>query len=98
MFLSLKRYFFYLFFLLFSVFCLSSYAQNDEMFREKRFRKKVWRRWSKKKDAYNPYLGRKGTHTPSGKMRKENARHEKKMRKKFLKQMKENKRQLEKRD
>lgn len=40
-------------------------AQNDDMFKHKRERKRVWRKWNKKRDGYNPYLKKKGKNKPS---------------------------------
>ena len=40
-------------------------SQNDGMFKHKKERKRLWRKWNKKRDAYNPYLKKKGKNKPS---------------------------------
>ncbi len=39
--------------------------QPKEMFKQKRSRKRVWRRWRSDRDAYNPYLKKKHKDKPS---------------------------------
>lgn len=68
------------------------------MFREKRFRKKVWKRWKKDREAYNPYLGKKSKHKPSKEMAAENYKAKKKQEKIFKKMMRKNKKKYQKRD
>ncbi len=72
------------------VFSLS--AQNDEMFKQKRERKRVWRRHHgsrerNNKTAYNPYLNLKDKDKPSARMargNKKEIRHQKRMARKSL--------------
>lgn len=55
------------------VFLVSLPAQSQSgMFKQKKERKKVWRRWSSHKDGYNPYLSRKNRNKPSAKLAREN--------------------------
>ncbi|MCX8080836.1 MAG: hypothetical protein N3F09_06325 [Bacteroidia bacterium] len=96
--LKLYRYILLFPFLFFLLFEQSAFSQQDHMFREKRFRKKVWRRWKKNQEAYNPYLGRKSKHRPSKEMAIENYKVRKKQEKIFRKMMRKNKKKYEKRD
>ncbi|MGZ3884271.1 MAG: hypothetical protein ACXVPQ_08905 [Bacteroidia bacterium] len=61
-------------------------AQNDDMFHQKRERKRLWRRWRgrerKNKTAFNPYLEKKAKDKPSARLAKGNKaeiRHQKRM-------------------
>jgi Zn/Cd-binding protein ZinT len=49
-------------------------AQNDGMFKQKKERKRVWRKWRSNKGEYNPYLKKTAKDKPSAK----NARADKK--------------------
>ncbi len=81
------------FLLLFGLFLSNNIvAQNNEMFKEKKSRKKMLRGWHRKRDAYNPYLGKSGK--PTGAIRKETAKADKKALKKQAKQIKREKRKL----
>lgn len=83
------RYFLSIFLFL-MVFSLS--AQNNEMFKQKRERKRVWRRHHgererSNKTAYNPYLHKKDKDKPSARMArgdKKEIRHQKRMAKKAM--------------
>ncbi len=59
------------------VFAVPAQAQSG-MFKQKKERKKVWRRWSSHKDGYNPYLHKKNRNKPSAKLARENRREVKK--------------------
>lgn len=81
------------FLLLLSIFLTGQLAaQNNEMFKEKKSRKKMLRGWHRKRDAYNPYLGKSGK--PTGAIRKETAKADKKALKKQGKQIRREKRKL----
>lgn len=99
MFKLIKKKFLYIF-LIFNLFLWPDgiFSQDNSMFREKRFRKKVWRRWKKDREAYNPYLGKKSKHKPSKEMAIENYKTKKKQEKIFRKMMKKNKKKYQKRD
>lgn len=66
-------------------------AQQNEMFKQKRERKRVWRRWRKNREAYNPYVDAKAKKKPSARMargdRKE-LKHQKRMARKQLRRSK----------
>ena len=63
--------------------------QPKEMFKQKRQRKRVWRRWRSNRDAYNPYLKKKDKDKPSARLAKGN-------RKEIRQQRRREKRQLRK--
>lgn len=70
-----------------------AYSQNDEMVRRNRKeRKKVWRRWNKKRDAYNPYLKKKNKDKPSVKEARSSKREIRRQRRDFKKQTRRGKR------
>ena len=78
----------YLFFLFGLSFGFSAKAQT---FSESKEHKKLWRRWNKKKDGYNPYVKHeKSTHEQS----KKDARASKRLIKKANKEYKKQQRKL----
>ncbi|MDO9001427.1 MAG: hypothetical protein Q7W45_16800 [Bacteroidota bacterium] len=83
-----------LFIFLFFLSYYSSFSQNDNMFKEKRERKRVWRRWGSHKEAYNPYLKKKGKDKPSSQVNKANKREERRQKRNFKKQLKRSKKKL----
>jgi hypothetical protein len=60
-------------------------AQGDPFRKD---RKRVWRKWRKDKQAYNPYLDKKSKHKPSAVMARENRKDEKRKSKVIRKQKK----------
>ncbi len=75
-------------------------AQNEGMFKQKKERKRLWRKWGNKerknKTAYNPYLEKKAKDKPSSKINSSNnreIRHQKRMAKR---QLRKSKRQIKK--
>jgi hypothetical protein len=77
-------------YLLTALFAISSpadYAQNEGMFKQKKERKKLWRRWSRKRDAYNPYLSKKAKDKPSAQIAKSNNRDQKRQKRQFKRQL-----------
>jgi len=88
-------------FLLFGVFLFIPWdeivAQQDKsMFKEKRERRRVWRKWRSDKGAYNPYLKKKGKDKPSGQMASSNKKEIRKQRRTEKKQLRRNKRTINK--
>ena len=67
-------------------------AQNVNPNRKER--KKVWRRWRSNREAYNPYLKKKGKDKPSAKMAREDKRNLKKQKRTNRKQMRRAKKSL----
>ncbi|MBL7911990.1 MAG: hypothetical protein JNJ41_13110 [Bacteroidia bacterium] len=67
---------------------------SQDMFKEKRERKRIWRKHRTSKDAYNPYLKKKGKDKPSAKVRSGNKREERRQKREFKKQLKRNKKRL----
>jgi hypothetical protein len=61
-----------IFLLLFVLLCFTENvnAQQNEMFKQKRERKRLWRRWKPNREAYNPYLKQKGKKKVSARMAK----------------------------
>lgn len=75
---------------------ISEYHAQNEMFSQKKERKKLWRRWKKNREAYNPYLNKKAKNKPSAKLNKVNKRELRKQKRLAKKQMKHNKRAIAK--
>jgi hypothetical protein len=71
-------------------------AQNKEMFKQKRERKRVWRRWKSSNDAYNPYLKKKGKDKPSARIAKGNKKEERIARRENKRQLRRSKRAIKK--
>lgn len=64
------------------------FSQNDGMVNgHKRERKRVWRRWNKKKDGYNPYLKKKNKDKPSVQNSRSNEREIRRQRRDYKKQI-----------
>jgi hypothetical protein len=57
-------------------------AQGD-MYRQKKERKKLWRRWRSHRESYNPYLEKRARNKPSAKMAREERRELKRQKRKF---------------
>jgi hypothetical protein len=66
-------------------------AQN-EMFKQKKERKKIWRRWRKNREAYNPYLDRKAKNKPSARMARGDKKELRRQKRLAKKQMRRGKR------
>ena len=78
-------------FILFALFVLASRATYSQNFGETKEHKRMWHKWSKKSDAFNPYVKHgKSTHEQSKKDAKEN----KKILKQQEKEIKKQKRKL----
>jgi hypothetical protein len=72
---------------LFTMSAPATYAQNEGMFKQKKERKKLWRRWNRKRDAYNPYLSKKAKDKPSAQIAKSNNREQKRQKRQFKRQL-----------
>ena len=66
-------------------------AQNDGMFKQKKERKRLWRRWSDKerhnKTAYNPYLEKTAKQKPSSRISKGEKKEMRKQRRDYRRQI-----------
>ncbi|MCE3258510.1 MAG: hypothetical protein K0S12_151 [Bacteroidetes bacterium] len=69
-------------------------AQSDEMFKQKRERKRLWRRWKPNREAYNPYLKQKGKKKVSARMAKGDRKELKRQKRAARKQMRKSKRKV----
>jgi hypothetical protein len=80
--------------LLLALFILSVQPANaqDDSFRKDR--KRIWRKWRKNKQSYNPYLDRKAKNKPSAIMARENKRELKRQKRVAKKQMRRSRRRV----
>lgn len=69
-------------------------AQNDEMFKQKKERKRVWRRWRSKREAYNPYLEKTGKNKPSARIARGDKKELRRQKRAARKQMRKNKKSV----
>lgn len=76
------------------MFSINASSQNNEMFKQKRERKKVWRKHRTSDDAYNPYLKKKAKNKPSARINKGNKQDERRQKRAFKREMKRNKKKL----
>lgn len=70
--------------------------QPKEMFKQKRQRKRVWRRWRSNRDAYNPYLEKKAKDKPSARMALGNKREIRQQRRRDKRQMRRSQKLIKK--
>ncbi|MBA3683506.1 MAG: hypothetical protein H0W73_20425 [Bacteroidetes bacterium] len=63
-------------------------AQNNEMFKQKRERKRVWRKHRTSNDAYNPYLKKKAKNKPSARINKGNKKEERRQKRAYKREIK----------
>ena len=75
------------FFLLLTPAHIRAQEQSD-MFKQKKERKRLWRKWRKDKGSYNPYLHKKAKDRPSAKLARNNKRDQRRAKKLFKKQLK----------
>ena len=66
------------------------------MFKQKKERKRLWRRWRSDKDAYNPYLKKKGKDKPSARIAKGNKKEDRQMNRKARRQKRRAKKTVKK--
>lgn len=90
----MRKYF--IFISLLFLFLLPLAAQDKEMFKQKRERKRVWRKWRSDKEAYNPYLKKKAKDKPSARIAKGNRKEMRQQKRKEKRQMRKSKRQIKK--
>jgi hypothetical protein len=67
-------------------------AQQDDMFKQKKERKRLWRRWKKNREAYNPYLKEKGKKKTSSKIAKGNRKEARIQRRIYQKELRKTRR------
>jgi hypothetical protein len=83
------------FILLFCFFLVEQPAMaQNEMFKQKKERRKLWRRWKKNREAYNPYLDKKAKNKPSARMAKGNKKELRRQKRAAKKQMRRNKKAI----
>ncbi len=78
-----------IFFILFT-FSLSSadiLAQQSDMFKQKKERKRIWRRWRSNKGEYNPYLKKTASKKPSSKIAKGDKKEARRQKRAFKKEL-----------
>jgi hypothetical protein len=90
----MRKYF--IFISLLFLFVLPLASQDKEMFKQKRERKRVWRKWRSDKEAYNPYLKKKAKDKPSARIAKGNRKEIRQQKRKEKRQMRKSKRQIKK--
>lgn len=71
-------------------------GQEKEMFKQKRERKKLWRRWRSDRDAYNPYLKKKAKDKPSARIAKGNRKEDRQAKRENKRQLRKSKRTIKK--
>lgn len=69
-------------------------AQQNEMFKQKKERKRVWRRWKKNREAYNPYVKAKAKNKPSARMARGDRKEMKRQKRMARKQMRRSKKKV----
>jgi len=67
---------------------MPSFSQ-DGMFQHKKERKKVWRKWRKNRQSYNPYLSKKAKDKPSARIAKGDKKELKRQKRQFKKQLRQ---------
>ncbi len=82
------------FLLLFSFITNKTFAQQDEMFKHKKERKRVWRKWRRDKGSYNPYLDTKAKKKPSARMARGDKKELKRQKRNAKRQLRRNKKAL----
>ncbi len=83
----MKKIVFSIFLLLF-IFSFSQVSsQNNEMFKQKRERKKIWRKHRTSDDAYNPYLKKKAKNKPSARINKGNKKEERRQKRAYKREI-----------
>jgi hypothetical protein len=78
--------------LLFFVLSMHPAIAQNEMFQEKPERKKLWKKWRKNRQSYNPYLDKKGKNKPSARIAKGDRKDIKRSNRQAKRQMRRSKR------
>ncbi len=93
----MKKIVLFILFVFFGTTTTELLAQNqNDMFNEKRSTRRVWRKWRKDKDAYNPYLKKKGKDKPSARIASGNKKDLRKQKRINKKQMRRSKKTIKK--
>lgn len=79
-----------------SLFANEVRSQNKEMFKQKKERKRIWRRWRSNREAYNPYLKKKAKDKPSARVAKGNRRDERQQKRENRRQLRKSKKEIRK--
>ena len=75
-------------------FPVSVIAQQNEMFKQKKERKRIWRRWKKNREAYNPYVDAKAKNKPSARMARGNRKDLKRQKRVAKRELRKNKKKF----
>jgi hypothetical protein len=67
---------------------------QDEMFRQKKERKRVWRKWRKNREAYNPYVKAKAKNKPSARMARGNRKELQRQKRAARKELRKNRKKF----
>lgn len=84
----------FIFLLLLAFYPGESNAQQDEMFKQKKERKRLWRRWRSNREAYNPYVKAKSKNKPSARMARGNRKELKRQKRIARKELRRNKKKF----
>jgi hypothetical protein len=79
-------------FLLCLVFAAPDLRAQDPMMGQKKERKRLWKRWRKNRQSYNPYLEKKKSDKPSARMARAQKREMRRQNRAAKKQMRRSKR------
>lgn len=67
---------------------------QDDMFRQKKERKRLWRKWRKNREAYNPYVDAKAKNKPSARMARGNRKDLKRQKRIARKELRKNRKKF----
>ena len=79
---------------LFIILLIPVEGQNNEMFKQKKERKRVWRKHRSNKAEYNPYLEKSAKNKPSARMAKGDKKELRRQKRAAKKQMRKSKKRL----
>ncbi|MGZ3899950.1 MAG: hypothetical protein ACXVNM_10490 [Bacteroidia bacterium] len=84
----------FIFFFILAFYPVTLKAQQDDMFKQKKERKRIWRRWKKNREAYNPYVDAKAKNKPSARMARGNRKELKRQKRVARKELRKNKKKF----
>jgi hypothetical protein len=76
-----------LFVFIFTMLPVQIEAQQQDMFKQKKERKRLWRRWKRDREAYNPYLKKTAKKKESARISKGNKKELRKQKRAFRKEL-----------
>ncbi len=68
------------------------HAQQSDMFKQKRERKRIWRKWRSNKGEYNPYLKKTAKKKPSAEGARSHKKEERRQKRAFKKELRKTRR------